>query len=115
MFTDGGSIPRPFWVFRNLSPWGYAPAFLVHDWEFDVYHCELSEKTFDEVNATMMEGVRTLMETGICPKDRLAFAAIYAGISSPVGRMVWDRPGCTLPGSTAPSAKKSKSRRSHPA
>ena len=31
MFTDGGSIPRAFWVFRNFSPCGYGPAFVVHD------------------------------------------------------------------------------------
>jgi hypothetical protein len=26
MFTGGGSIPHPFWVLRNYSPWGYGPA-----------------------------------------------------------------------------------------
>ena len=31
MYTDGGSIPRAFWVFKNYSPWGYGPAFVAHD------------------------------------------------------------------------------------
>src|SRR5262245_53900835 len=39
LITDGGSIPRPMWVFRNYSPWGYAPAFIVHDWIFYTKHC----------------------------------------------------------------------------
>jgi hypothetical protein len=39
MLTDGGSIPRVFWVLRNYSPWGYGPAFIVHDWLFS--HAEL--------------------------------------------------------------------------
>ena len=34
MFTDGGSIPRLFWSVRGFSPWGYAPAYVMHDWLF---------------------------------------------------------------------------------
>jgi hypothetical protein len=41
MWTDGGSIPRPLWVFKNYSPWGYGPAFIVHDWLFHMQDCEL--------------------------------------------------------------------------
>src|SRR5262249_9096204 len=41
MFTDGGSIPRPLWIFRQYSPWGYAPAFIVHDWLFHMKQCGL--------------------------------------------------------------------------
>ena len=26
IYTDGGSIPRPLWVVRSYSPWGFAPA-----------------------------------------------------------------------------------------
>jgi hypothetical protein len=33
-----GSIPRAFRLFRNYSPWGYGPAFIVHDW---LSHAEL--------------------------------------------------------------------------
>jgi hypothetical protein len=35
MLTDGGSIPRPLWILRSYSPWGYAPAFVVHDWLYE--------------------------------------------------------------------------------
>lgn len=99
MFTDGGSIPRAFWFKDTLSPWGYAPAFLVHDWEFDFHHCGRSEKSFEAVRDTMAEGVKTLMEAGLCPKSILAFKALFVGIDSFVARALWDErhPGCPLP------------------
>ncbi|MBW2365302.1 MAG: hypothetical protein JRF25_09615, partial [Deltaproteobacteria bacterium] len=39
MYTDGGSIPRAFWIMKGLSPWEYGPSYLIHDWEFDLHHC----------------------------------------------------------------------------
>jgi hypothetical protein len=38
-----------------------------------------------------MEGIRTLMEAGKCPMDRIAFDTIYAGVDSFVARKIWDR------------------------
>ena len=97
MITDGGSIPRALWFIKDLSPWSYVPAFLVHDWLFDLHHCNRTDKPFEEVRDIMLEGVRTLMETKVCPLDRLAFDAIYTGIDSFVARQVWNIPGCHLP------------------
>nr|WP_249779640.1 DUF1353 domain-containing protein [Bradyrhizobium sediminis] len=34
MYTDGGSIPRIAQIFNGLSPWGFGPAYIVHDWIF---------------------------------------------------------------------------------
>lgn len=96
MNTDGGSIPRALWFVKDLSPWAYAPAFLIHDWLFDLHHCQRTDKGFEEVRDIMLEGVRTLMESGVCEKNRLAFDLIYAGIDSFVARQVWDKPGCAL-------------------
>jgi hypothetical protein len=39
MYTDGGSIPRIATVFKGFSPWGYAPAYMIHDWLFIAKHC----------------------------------------------------------------------------
>lgn len=39
MYTDGGSIPRVARAFKGFSPWGYAPAYIVHDWIFFGRHC----------------------------------------------------------------------------
>jgi hypothetical protein len=97
MYTDGGSIPCALWFIKDLSPWSYAPAFLIHDWLFDLHHCGRTGKSFEDVRDIMLEGVRTLMETKVCSMDRLAFDAIYAGIDSFVARQVWNEPGCHLP------------------
>ena len=90
MFTDGGSIPRALWFVKDLSPWAYAPAFLIHDWLFDCHHAGTTQKKFEEVRDIMLEGVHTLMETGVCQANRLAFDLIYAGIDSFVARRVWN-------------------------
>jgi hypothetical protein len=92
MFTDGGSIPRALWSFKDLSPWAYGPAFLIHDWLFELHHCGRDTRSFEEVRNTMMEGVKTLMETGVCERDLWSFNLIYGGIDSPVARVLWDRP-----------------------
>jgi hypothetical protein len=66
MFTDGGSIPRPFWVLKNYSPRGYGPAFIVHDWLFHMQDCKEKgyEKYSIESAATIMsEVMKTMMET----------------------------------------------------
>jgi hypothetical protein len=67
------------------SPWSYAPAFLIHDWLFDLHHCNKRD--------IMLEGVRTLMESGVCENNRLTFDVIYAGIDSVVARQVWGGSG----------------------
>ncbi len=89
MFTDGGSIPRALWVFKDLSPWAYAPAFLIHDWLFDSHHAGTTDKRFEEVRDIMMEGVKTLMESGVCESNRFTFDLIYSGIDSFIARRVW--------------------------
>ena len=89
MATDGGSIPRPLWFRKNLSPWCYVPAFLVHDWEFDQHHAGATPKDFDAVRDTLAEGLKTLMETGVCPKSEVTFRAIYAGVSSWIAKRIW--------------------------
>lgn len=97
MFTDGGSIPRALWSVKDFSPWTYCPAFLIHDWLFDLHHCGLDTRSFETVRDNMLEGVCTLMETGVCRMNRLAFDLIYAGIDSFVARQAWNKPDCTLP------------------
>lgn len=39
MYTDGGSIPRLAQAFQGFSPWGYGPAYVIHDWIFYGRHC----------------------------------------------------------------------------
>ena len=52
MYTDGGSIPKIAQVFNGLSPWGYAPAYMIHDWLFVGRHCLVDGEAghrFDEI------------------------------------------------------------------
>lgn len=67
MYTDGGSIPRPFWIFRNYSPWGYGPAFIVHDWLFVMQNCKkrgYEDWTFEQAAQVMSEVMKSMMESG---------------------------------------------------
>jgi hypothetical protein len=89
MLTDGGSIPRWFWAKQGLSPWCHVPAFLVHDWEFDLHHAGETLKTFEDVRDTMTEALKTLMETEVTPRSVNVFRMIYAGISSWIAKDLW--------------------------
>lgn len=40
-YTDGGSIPRIAHVGENYSPWKFGPAYIIHDWLFELNHCSL--------------------------------------------------------------------------
>ena len=91
MITNGGSVPRWFWVKESLSPWGHTPAFIVHDWEFDAHHAGAT-KSFEAVRDTIAEALKTLMETGVTPKSEATFRLVYAGVSSWIARRLWDAP-----------------------
>lgn len=103
LFTDGGSIPRIAWLIETLSPWGYVPAYLVHDWEFDLHFCGQTDKTFEEVRDTMLEALKTLMVSGVVQESRLTFDIIHSGINSFIARKIWETipPECPLPSNTA--------------
>lgn len=99
MITDVGTIPRAVGVFlRGLTPWGYAPAYIVHDWEFERHHCG-DTKSFEAVRDTMMQAVKTLMERKLAPKSLINFWLLYQAINSRIAKDYWNRkpPKCTLP------------------
>lgn len=99
MVTDGGSVPKLAQLRSSLSAWGYAPAYLIHDWEFEAHHCGRTPKSFDEVRLTCMEAVKTLMRDRIVPDSWLDLTAINFAIGSPIAWSYWNRnpPACTLP------------------
>lgn len=98
MWTDGGSIPRTFWVFKHYSPWGYGPAFIIHDWLFHMQDCELPgyDKYTIEVAATVMsEVMKTLMEEpafNFGSKNSLYF--MYKAVQSPAAVQAWEDKEC---------------------
>lgn len=91
MYTDGGSIPRIVQSMPNLSPWEYGPAFIIHDWEFEAHHRNLNQKTFDDVNRTLAEGIKTLMELGIVQKNYIALYTIWLAVSSQIAKSIWNK------------------------
>lgn len=94
MYTDGGSIPRLFWSVPGYSPWGYAPAYIIHDWLFEAHRCDVPEYrdiTFDRSAGILAEGIKTLMVTNTAPKDETTLWAIYEAVKTPVAKSLWDK------------------------
>jgi Protein of unknown function (DUF1353) len=98
MYTDGGSIPRPLWALRSYSPWGYAPAYIVHDWLFHMKHCNLpgNEKyTVEEAARVLSEVMKTLMvKQG---DDKLTLYATFEAVRSPIAANLWNSETCLEP------------------
>lgn len=105
MFTDGGSVPHLVQWYADLNPWGYAPAYLLHDWLYDQHHCEVARSavtksySFEDANAMLLEAIATLVAMKVCPSDDLAVSLINLAVSSPVARALWDTKTtvCPLP------------------
>lgn len=96
-FTDGGSIPRPLWGLRHYSPWGYGPAFVLHDWLFVAHRCKWQiPGTYDleEAARVMSEATKTLMEKQYVETDKQAMWLMYLAVTSDVALDLWNKPGC---------------------
>lgn len=98
MYTDGGSIPRALWGIRNYSPWGYAPAYIVHDWLFEMKHCQLpgiERYDVDEAALLLAEVMKTMMEKDESAEvDKLTLYSIYEAVRSPIARQFWESGEC---------------------
>lgn len=96
MVTNGGSIPLVAQVLTGRTPWEYGPAYLIHDWEFHRHHVDSSfKKSFKQVNLTLAESIWTLMNKGYLNykkpmKNFQNVHTVYTGVSSPVGRAIWN-------------------------
>ncbi|WP_449301626.1 DUF1353 domain-containing protein [Pseudoxanthomonas mexicana] len=100
MLTDGGSIPRPLWILRSYSPWGYAPAFVVHDWLFEMKHCRLPghEQYTHRIAADVMgEVMKTMMISGKVAVDKPTLWSMHAAVSSGISGDIWKNGECTPP------------------
>lgn len=108
IYTDGGSIPQALRSVTGLSPWGYRPAYIVHDWLFVAHHCIVHDRvdSHDRRDRPEVETVRAidfamsadilasviqaLVKQERVPKNALAPGAIYAGVDSIVAKNLWD-------------------------
>lgn len=97
MLTDGGSIPRPMWAFRSYSPWGYAPAFIVHDWLFHIRRCKIDPYagfTLNTAADVMGEVIKTMMESGKVEKDASTVNLMMTAVKSRFAKNSWNSELC---------------------
>lgn len=101
MHTDGGSIPQPLRSIKNYSPWGYAPAFIIHDWLFEMKHCNIpgGEKyTYHEAATIMSEIIKTMMESGNrVSKNKLTMYSMHKAVDSKIAANLWNNGKCDQP------------------
>ncbi|WP_238364919.1 DUF1353 domain-containing protein [Mesobacterium pallidum] len=102
IYTDGGSIPRLFQPLKGLGPWGYAPAYVVHDWLFVASRCNrdgaaspeearLAAMPFTESAEVMAEMIKALIAQRMGGPDDVAPAQVTWAVSSPISRALWEQ------------------------
>jgi hypothetical protein len=100
MYTDGGSIPRLLWSVPGFSPWGYGPAYIVHDWLFAAKHCAdpaYAWVTFDDSARALGESIKTLMEQDIARKSPELLYLIVEAVKTPIAHDLWEHGACMVP------------------
>lgn len=102
IYTDGGSIPRIAQPLKGFSPWGYAPAYMIHDWLFVARKCLTDQDaTPEEASAVgnlafrdsaviLAEVIKTLIDRGSVLPDDVAPGAITWAVTSPQSRSLWE-------------------------
>ncbi|MGD9667865.1 MAG: DUF1353 domain-containing protein [Hyphomicrobiaceae bacterium] len=104
MYTDGGSIPQALRAIKAYSPWGYAPAFLLHDWLFAMKQCRYpgyEKLTLEDAANVMAEAMKTLMEKpNFGGVNKLVHYSMYEGVLTRTARDYWDNGPCDAPGAT---------------
>lgn len=97
MYTDGGSIPRVLWGVNGFSPWGYAPAYMIHDWLFEAQHCGHSPDKnykFKDSVSIMAESLKTIMEEEPKVKNNFVFTSIVSAVSTSIAEKLWVKGKC---------------------
>lgn len=100
MYTDGGSIPRFFWGIEGYSPWGYAPAYIVHDWLFEAQHCGYqpdNKYSFEDSVTIMAESLKAVMEANTEVRNYFVFDSVVAAIGSSIAKRLWEKGSCKAP------------------
>jgi hypothetical protein len=81
-------------------PWGYAPAFIVHDWLFVMKHCQppgYQNYTYQDAALVMAEIMKTMMESERVDVDKATVLSMYLAVSSPVAETLWNEGKCEPP------------------
>jgi len=106
MYTDGGSVPRVFWNLPGLSPWGFGPAYIIHDYIFAVHRCGwddplVKQIKFEESAEILAEVGKALIDRKLIKHD--ALNAIVWAVKTQYARTLWDTPGSPEDCKPAPS------------
>lgn len=108
MDTDGGSIPVLIRGLKKYSPWGYAPAFIIHDWIFTAHKCGVQPDdkwSFTQAADIMAEAIKTLMEDGYLnvdgltikvPKAEDTLLLMHLAVKTPLAKGRWDDIGSVV-------------------
>ena len=113
IFTDGGSIPRAAQLFRGFSPWGYAPAYIVHDWLFVARRCVLDNEAtsnemivedlvFEDSSWLIASAIKTLIDTKRVRANDVAPRVITGAVGSPIAAARWNATGECLANDRVP-------------
>lgn len=105
MYTDGGSIPSIAQVFKGLHPWGYAPAYMIHDWLFTAHHCikpgqhnsqydSVADVKFEDSTIILGEAIQGLVHAGTVDKNDVAGDAITWAVGTGTVRKLWKEGAC---------------------
>ncbi len=118
MYTDGGSVPPALRSIKSYSPWGYAPAFIIHDWLFTMKHCRIAgyeAYDLDKAATVMAEVMKTVMEN---PKyggpNKLVLYSMYEAVRSSIAKGYWDNGTCDTPSGARSAAGQVRTERSMP-
>ncbi len=113
MYTDGGSIPQMAQAMNGFSPWGYAPAYMVHDWLFVARKCvndgaategeaAVADMPFIESAEIAAEAIKSLIAAGRVQPNDVAPQAISSAVAGPVSRQLWNKKGACAAGRIKP-------------
>lgn len=102
IYTDGGSVPSLARAFNGLTPWNYAPAYIVHDWLFRAKQCwesgtrrkeyRVVESMDFQTSATIIaESIKALHDSGRVRRSDTSGALITAAVSSPISQRLWEK------------------------
>jgi hypothetical protein len=95
MYTDGGSIPRVFWSAKGFSPWGYGPAYVLHDWLFHQHRCGKdrppSNYSMTEANQVLDDAIDLLMQAKKVASNQRARRLIKWAVDK-FAKSAWNEP-----------------------
>ena len=108
MYTDGGSIPALAQVFKGFNPWGYAPAYMMHDWLFQAHRCNrdsqankaeipMAGMTFEESADVLAEAIETLVRQNKVKRNDVAQTLIPEAVRGSNSRRLWNGGSCPDP------------------